>query len=279
MTDDLTTYAECTWCPGCGNFGLFEAAKKAIRKLEEEGTERENIVMVAGIGCGPKIFDYLAISGVYALHGREVSTGQGIKIANPDLKVIVFGGDGGIMGEGLEHLMFAAKRNIDITVVVHDNGVYGLTTGQFTPLSRKGFRGRSTPRGSIEEPFNPLTLMMEAKASYIARGFTVKMDHLRDLIAGGVSHKGFSFVDALQPCHTFNNTYKTYTQLTEIMEDIPSSRDEAYQKAEMKDKWPIGTFIKEQRPEYTELLLDGWNPVRDRVKRSERLSSVKKLIG
>lgn len=279
MTDDLTTDAECTWCPGCGNFGLFEAAKKAIRKLEEDGTPRSKIVMVAGIGCGPKIFDYLAISGVYALHGREVSTGQGIKIANPDLKVLVFGGDGGIMGEGLEHLMFAAKRNIDITVVVHDNGVYGLTTGQFTPLSTKGFKGRSTPRGSIEEPFNPLTLTMEAGASYVARGFTVKMDHLADLIAGGVNHRGFSFVDALQPCHTFNNTYKLYSQITEIMEEVPENREAAVKMALKEDKWPIGLFLKENRPEYTELLLDGRNPSGKKTDRKKRLEAVSKLIG
>jgi 2-oxoglutarate ferredoxin oxidoreductase subunit beta len=279
MGDDLTTYAECTWCPGCGNFGLFEAAKKAIRKLEDDGTPREKIVMVAGIGCGPKIFDYLAISGVYALHGREVSTGQGIKIANPELKVMVFGGDGGIMGEGLEHLMFAAKRNIDITVVIHDNGVYGLTTGQFTPLSTKGFRGRSTPRGSIEVPFNPLTLTMEAGASYIARGFTVKMDHLSDMIKGGVDHRGFSFVDALQPCHTFNNTYKTYSQITEVMDEIPPDRNEAYKKATKTDKWPLGVFLKEERPEFTDLLLEGWNPVYNRMKINDRRDVVKKLIG
>jgi 2-oxoglutarate ferredoxin oxidoreductase subunit beta len=278
MADDLTTDAECTWCPGCGNFGLFEAAKKAIRKLEEDGTPRSNIVMVAGIGCGPKIFDYLAISGVYALHGRELSTGQGIKIANPDLKVIVFGGDGGIMGEGLEHLMFAAKRNIDITVVVHDNGVYGLTTGQFTPLSTKGFKGRSTPRGSIEVPFNPLTLTMEAGASYVARGFTVKMDHLADLISGGVKHKGFSFVDALQPCHTFNNTYKLYSQITEVMEEVPGSKEAAIKLAMRKDKWPIGLFSKEDRPEYTDLLHDGKNPVKRKISRKKRLAAVKNLI-
>ncbi len=279
MADDLTTYAECTWCPGCGNFGLFEAVKKAIRKLEKNGTPRENIVMVAGIGCGPKIFDYLAVSGIYALHGREVSTGQGIKIANPDLKVIVFGGDGGITGEGLEHLMFAAKRNIDITVLMHDNGVYGLTTGQFTPLSKKGFRGRSTPRGSIEEPFNPLTLTIEAGASYVARGFTVKMDHLADLIVGGVEHKGFAFVDALQPCHSFNNTYKLYSQITEIMEKVPKTRTEAILKATQKEKWPIGIFLKDDRPEYTNLLLEDSNPASKRMTRKDRLEAVRKLIG
>jgi 2-oxoglutarate ferredoxin oxidoreductase subunit beta len=182
------------------------------------------------------------------------------------------------MGEGLEHLMFAAKRNIDITVVVHDNGVYGLTTGQFTPLSSKGFKGRSTPRGSIEEPFNPLTLVMEAGASYIARGYTVKMDHLADLISGGVKHRGFSFVDALQPCHTFNNTYKVYSKITEIMEEVPENKEKAVEMALKKEKWPLGVFLEEERPEFTDLLLEGANPAMNKMERKKRLEAVGALI-
>ena len=158
--DDLTTYAENTWCPGCGNFGIFNAFKKAVRKLEVNGVGKEKIIISAGIGCHAKIFDYLNLSGLYSLHGRSMATVQGIKLANPDLKVVAFAGDGDAIGEGIAHMIFAAKRNADITVIVHDNGVYGLTTGQYTPTSEKGFRGRSTPRGNIEEPLNPLTLML-----------------------------------------------------------------------------------------------------------------------
>jgi 2-oxoglutarate/2-oxoacid ferredoxin oxidoreductase subunit beta len=158
--ENLGTNAENTWCPGCGNFGILTAVKKAILKLEEKGIPKENIAISAGIGCSAKIFDYLNLSGVYSLHGRDIATVQGIKIANPDLKVITFSGDGNAMGEGLSHVLFAAKRNADITVLMHNNGVYALTTGQFTPVTKKGWKGPSTPKGSVEEPFNALTLLL-----------------------------------------------------------------------------------------------------------------------
>ena len=180
--DDLTTYAENTWCPGCGNFGIFNAFKKAVRKLEEKGIERDSIIISAGIGCHAKIFDYLKLSGFYSIHGRAMATVQGIKLANPDLRVVAFAGDGDALGEGISHMIFAAKRNADITVIVHDNGVYGLTTGQYTPTSEKGFKSPSTPRGNVEEPLNPLTLMLEAGATFVARGYSGKVDHLADII-------------------------------------------------------------------------------------------------
>lgn len=138
--DDLKTYAENTWYPGCGNFGIFTAVKTAIKRLEERGVSRERLIMSAGIGCHGKIFDYLKLSGFYSLHGRSVATIQGMKIANPELKVLTFVGGGDALGEGIAHLIFAAKRNADITVIVHDNGVYGLTTGQFTPTRLRHMR-------------------------------------------------------------------------------------------------------------------------------------------
>jgi len=138
--DDLTTYAENTWCPGCGNFAIFNAFKKAVRRLKEKGITNDRIAISAGIGCHGKIFDYLNLSGLYSIHGRSMATVQGMKVANPDLKVVAFAGDGDAFGEGIAHLIFAAKRNADITVIIHDNGVYGLTTGQYTPTSEKGSR-------------------------------------------------------------------------------------------------------------------------------------------
>jgi Pyruvate:ferredoxin oxidoreductase and related 2-oxoacid:ferredoxin oxidoreductases, beta subunit len=136
--EDLKTYAENTWCPGCGNFGILNAIRNAIPILEEKGIKRENIVITAGIGCHAKIFDYLNLSGFYGLHGRNCSNSEGIKIANPDLKVINFSGDGNGLGEGLAHTIFAAKRNQDMTFILHNNSVYALTTGQFSPLTEKG---------------------------------------------------------------------------------------------------------------------------------------------
>jgi 2-oxoglutarate ferredoxin oxidoreductase subunit beta len=276
--DDLGTYAENTWCPGCGDFGILNAFKKAVEALEEKGIGREKIIISAGIGCHGKIFDYLNLSGLYSIHGRSMATVQGIKIANPDLKVVAFAGDGDAFGEGIAHMMFAAKRNADITVIVHDNGVYGLTTGQFTPTSDKGFVGPSTPRGSIEEPFNPLTLMLEAKATFVARGYPVKLKHLSGILAQAIEHEGFSFVDVLQPCVSFNNTYQRFNQLVEILDHVPESYDEAMKVAKRTDKLPLGIIYKEDKPVFHNALYGDWNPVTKRISKEERLKKVETLL-
>ncbi len=276
--DDLTTYAENTWCPGCGNFGLFGAFKKAIKILQEKGVPKDKIMISAGIGCHGKIFDYLKLSGLYSIHGRSMSTVQGMKIANPDLKVVTFAGDGDALGEGIAHMLFAAKRNADITVIMHDNGVYGLTTGQFTPTSDKGFKGPSTPRGSVEEPFNPLSLMLEAGATFVARGYPVKLQHLADIMVQAVLHEGFSFVDVLQPCVSFNDTYQRYNKLVEILDHQPESYDEAVKVAKRTDRLPLGVIYKKEKPAYHAALMGDWNPVKDRLSREERIKRVENLL-
>jgi 2-oxoglutarate ferredoxin oxidoreductase subunit beta len=204
MTDSqLVTDAQNTWCPGCGNFSIQHTLKNVIADLMKEGVKLEDIVLVSGIGCHAKIADYMNVNSFYAIHGRTIPVATGIKLANRNLKVICCVGDGDVYAEGLDHLIFAAKRNIDITVLVHNNRVYGLTTGQYTPTSPLGFRGKSTPSGTLEYPMNPLELMLASGATYIARGYTRKMDQLRSLVLGGIKHKGFSFVDILQICATF----------------------------------------------------------------------------
>jgi len=276
--DDLATYAENTWCPGCGNFGILGAFKKAVRKLEAAGMERKNIVISAGIGCHGKIFDYLKLSGLYSIHGRSMATVQGMKIANPDLKVIAFAGDGDAFGEGIAHMIFAAKRNVDITVIVHDNSVYGLTTGQFTPTSYKGFKGPSTPKGSIEEPLNPLALMLEAGATFVARGYPVKLDHLADTIVQAIEHEGFSFVDVLQPCVSFYNTYKKYNAMVEILDQVPSTYEEAVAVARRGDKLPLGVIYKKLKPVFHRELYGDWNPVSKRISKEERRKRILELL-
>lgn len=276
--DDLTTYAENTWCRGCGNFGILNAFKKAIRHLDEKGIPKEKIVISAGIGCHAKIFDYLNISGLYSIHGRSMATVQGMKLANPDLKTITFAGDGDAFGEGLAHLIFAAKRNADITVIIHDNGVYGLTTGQFTPTSEKGFKGRSTPRGSVEEPLNPMTLMLEAGATFVARGYSGKIDSLANSITEGVLHEGFSFVHVLQPCVTFNDTYKRYNELVEELEEIPRGFEDALSVARKRERLPIGIFYRIQKSVFHKALYGDWNPVTRRLPREERIKRIEELL-
>jgi len=268
--DDVNTYAENTWCSGCGNFGIERAAKLAFTELVNEGkVKRENIVLVAGIGCHGKIVDYMNVNSFYSLHGRAIAPAIGIKVANPGLEVVVFAGDGDALGEGLAHTIFAAKRNVDIALIVHDNRVYGLTTGQFAPTSPKGFPGRSTPKGSPEEPLNPLELMLVSGATFIARAYTVKLSHLKELMKQAILHKGFAFLDVLQPCYTFFDTYKYYSSRVYSLEEeghnyadwnaaLAKGKEWNYGGEEAK-RIPIGIFYKVDKPTYEDIVLGGKN--------------------
>lgn len=216
---NLGTYALNTWCPGCGNFAILNAVKSVITELINEGLPFENIVLVSGIGCHAKIVDYINANSFYSIHGRVAPAAEGIKLANPNIKVIGFAGDGDAYGEGVEHLIFAAKRNIDITMIIHNNRVYGLTTGQYTPTSPLGFRGRSTPQGTKELPINPLELMLASGATYISRGTSHGIELLKRLFKEAILHKGFSLVDVLQVCVTYYNMYEYYDKRVYDLKD------------------------------------------------------------
>lgn len=265
-----------TWCPGCGNFGILETFKKAVIDLEKKGTKRENIVFTAGIGCHAKIFDYLNLNSFYGLHGRAVATAEGIKLANPNLKVVIFSGDGDSYNEGISHLIHAAKRNIDITVIIHDNRIFALTTGQFTATSPKGLKGKSTPNGSIEEPFNPLELMLASGATFIARGYSAKTEHLKNLIVRAIEHKGFSFIEVLQPCISLFNNYQFYQKrIYETNEKNLDSKESAMKKIQEWDykngenkKIPIGVIYQIQKPSYDELSLKNLNITKNKKERN-----------
>ncbi|MBD3198335.1 MAG: 2-oxoacid:ferredoxin oxidoreductase subunit beta [Candidatus Lokiarchaeota archaeon] len=275
---DLETNAENTWCPGCGNFGILSAVKNAITHLDEEGISSDSIVISAGIGCHAKIFDYLGLSGLYSLHGRDIATVQGMKIANPDLKVINFSGDGNGMGEGLAHTLFAAKRNQDMTMILHNNSVYALTTGQFTPLTQKGWEGPSTPRGSFEEPFNPLVMMIVSGATFVARSFSGKMQHLTDTIISAVKHKGFSFVEVLQPAVPYHS-WSEYRDKIKFIEEEPSNYNEALKTAQDADPYTLGIFYRNtEKPVYHEELYGDHNPVNKRVGVEERRQKIIKIL-
>jgi 2-oxoglutarate ferredoxin oxidoreductase subunit beta len=258
---NLDTYADNTWCRGCGNFGILAGINEALKQLAAGGLKLENVVLASGIGCHAKIVDYINVNTFYSLHGRVPPTITGIKLANRNLTVVGFAGDGDAYGEGLAHLIMSAKRNIDVTMIVHDNRVYGLTTGQFTPTSPLGFPGRSTPRGSVEEPINPLELLLASGATFVARSYSTKMDHLVDLMKQAILHKGFSFIDVLQPCFTFFNTYKFYNEHVYEMEGHdPSDLDAAHRLAKEweggpEGKVPIGLFYKVEKPTFDERLL------------------------
>jgi 2-oxoglutarate ferredoxin oxidoreductase subunit beta len=276
--DELGTYAENTWCAGCGNFGILNAFKKAVEQLEEKGISKDKILISSGIGCHGKIVDYLNLSGLYSIHGRAVATIQGMKFANPDFKVVAFVGDGDTLGEGIAHLIFAAKRNADITVILHDNGTYALTTGQYSPTSEKGFKGPSTPQGSIEEPLNPLSIMLEAGASFVARAYPAKLKHLVGVMVEAIEHEGFSYVDVLQPSVTFNNTYKKFNKLVEIVSEPAETYEEAMKMAKRKDKLPLGVIFKQKREVFHKALFGDWNPVSKRLSKEKRREHLKALL-
>jgi 2-oxoglutarate/2-oxoacid ferredoxin oxidoreductase subunit beta len=254
---DLATTAKNTWCPGCGNFSIQSAIRSVLAELDGEGYPIENTVLVSGIGCHAKIVDYLNVSSFYSLHGRTLPVATAIKIANPDLNVICFSGDGDSLAEGMDHLIFAAKRNIDITLILHDNRVYGLTTGQYTPTSPQGFRGKSTPAGSNEHPINPLELMLSSGATYLARGYSHGIEQLQRLFKEAILHRGFSFVDVLQVCVSYNNLYQSYNKWThEVEGNDPSSFDQAqkiirswnYDRSDAPI--PLGCFYRANAPRF-----------------------------
>jgi 2-oxoglutarate ferredoxin oxidoreductase subunit beta len=258
--NSLLTDKKNSWCPGCGNFGILNAIQKTIHTLIEKGFDQDSLVMTSGIGCHGKIFDYLKLSGFYSLHGRAMSTAQGIKIGNPDLTVLMFGGDGDSMGEGLEHTLFAAKRNENITMILHNNGVYGLTTGQFSPLSKKGYKGPSSPFGNIEEPFNPLPLIIEAGATFVARSYSAKIEHVTQMLVKGIEHKGFSFIEILQPCVSFNNTYELFNERVQLFEE-DLTHEQAILKAKSKDPVYIGVFRQFNKDVFSEgIIPDHYKP-------------------
>ena len=278
-TGELITSAANTWCPGCGNFAIEHALKDVLGGLIADGTPPEEIVLVTGIGCHGKMADYLGVNSFYATHGRSIPVATGIKVANPDLTVLCCAGDGDCYGEGLEHLLFAAKRNVDITLLVHDNRVYGLTTGQYTPTSPLGFPGRSTPQGTPEYPLNPVELMIAAGATYVARGYTRRLPQLRGLIRDALLHRGFSFLEVFQICATFYNQTAYYdAHACELDASIfpTADADRALRAAREWDysresRIPLGALYMTSFPTYEERLAEQRAGTEDPVAVMQRL--------
>jgi 2-oxoglutarate ferredoxin oxidoreductase subunit beta len=255
--EDLKTPKTNTWCPGCGNFGILMAFKKALIEL---GIEREEAVLVSGIGCHGKMVNYVNINGFHGIHGRVLPLAQGIKLANPKLKVVGFAGDADQYNEGWGHFAHAVRMNIDMTLIVHDNMVLGLTTGQATSTSQQGFKSKSTPFGVIPPMLNPVAHALVSDGTFVARGFSGDMFHLKNLIVEAIKHRGFAFIDVFQPCVTFNylNTYDWFRQRVYKLEDEGhdvTDRGKALEKAfEWGDRIPIGIFYNKERPTYRDNL-------------------------
>lgn len=243
-----------TWCPGCGNFAIWIALKKALARLH---IPAHKVLIVYGVGCSGNMANTLGTYGFHGLHGRAVPVAVGAKLANKDSTVIIAGGDGDGYGEGLSHFIHAIRGNVDVTYLVHNNNIYGLTTGQSSPTSRKGFKSKSTPAGLIEVPINPIALALAADASFVARGFAGRLDELVDLMVAAIKHEGFSFMDIFQPCVTFNklDTYTSYYgsvyALAESAGYDSRNKTAALAKALESGKLPLGIFYQDTtRPQY-----------------------------
>ena len=244
-----------TWCPGCGDFGVLNATLKAIQAIQ---LDPKNLVLVSGIGCSSNFPHFLKSYGFHGVHGRVMPVASGIRLANPELTVIATGGDGDGYGIGLGHFIHAMRRNFDLTYIVMNNEIYGLTTGQASPTSERGHVTKSTPWGSIEWPVNPIALALSAGASYISRGFSGDPKQMATLIEGGLRHKGFALVDVFSPCVTYNkvNTYPFFRERVYKLEEEDHDTSDllaAYARAhEWGDRIPIGLFYQTDKPTYEE---------------------------
>lgn len=240
-----------TWCPRCGDYGIWAALKEAFVKL---GWQPDQFAMVFGIGCSGNMNDFVKGYGFHALHGRAIPNAKGIRLANHKLPVVVIGGDGDLLGEGGNHFIHACRGNFDMTVIIHNNQVYGLTTGQVSPTAPQGCQAKSTPQGIVEIPLNPTALAITQGASFVGQGFAGDIQHLTNLISAGIQHQGFSVINVFQPCATFNkvNTYKWYLERIYKLDESYDNKNiqPALKKAMEFEKLPLGILYQADRPTY-----------------------------
>lgn len=254
---DYSVKEKSQWCPGCGDFAILGALKQALAELDIPAHQS---VVCSGIGCSSKLPHYVRSYGFESIHGRGLPVASGIKLANHKLNVVSVGGDGDGYGIGTAHFVHIMRRNYDLTYIVHDNQIYGLTTGQASPTSQLGMKTKTTPYGVIETPFNPIATAIIGGATFVARAFAGDMVHMKALMKQAIAHKGFALVDVLQPCVSFNklNTYdffkKRCYKLEEAEHDF-SDQNKALTKALEAtttdyEKIPIGVFFKQDKPTY-----------------------------
>ncbi len=250
---DLASDVHPDWCAGCGDFGVLKSIKQAIVEL---GIPAHEVLVVSGIGCSSNLPGFLRTYGVHSLHGRALPVATGAALANHDLHVVVVGGDGDGYGIGIAHFIHAMRRNLNLTYIVMDNEIYGLTTGQASPTTTEGHKTKSTPRGNVERPVAPLALALASGASYIARGFSAEPKQLAKLTSAAIGHRGFSLIDVFSPCVTFNklNTYAWFKERVYKLEEEGHDTSDlmaAMQKAlEFGARIPIGLLYETDRPTY-----------------------------
>ncbi|MGC2252243.1 MAG: 2-oxoacid:ferredoxin oxidoreductase subunit beta, partial [Acidobacteriaceae bacterium] len=236
------------WCLGCGDFGVLAAVQKALVELQ---IPKHEVATISGIGCSSNFPGFIETYGMHTLHGRSLPVATGMKLANHAMTVLVTGGDGDGFGIGCGHYIHAMRRNVDLTYIVMDNQIYGLTTGQTSPTSRIGMKTKSMPYGNIETPLNPIAMALAAGATFVARGFSGEQKHLTELIKRAIEHKGFSFIDVFSPCVTYNrdNTFQWFRPRVKKLEDNaeydPSDWSAAMEKSLLwGEEIPIGRFFE-----------------------------------
>lgn len=255
MSIDLATDIKITWCPGCPNSQILVSFRMAVEELVRSGElELHNLVAGAGVGCHGKISDYLEVNTLNSLHGRIIPNLTGVKLANPKLTVVGFTGDGDSFSEGMNHITHAARRNTDISVFLHNNQVFALTTGQATGTSPKGFKGGTTPDGSFDEPMNPALIMLAMGATFVARTFASDITHTKEIMQAAIRHKGFAFVEIIQPCITFFDTREHFKERVYRLDAThnPKRLDSAFKlvRGEKDDRVPTGIFYQVEKPTF-----------------------------
>jgi len=244
---DFKSEVKPTWCPGCGDFGVLSATYQSLASLKVAPDET---VVVSGIGCSSRFPHFMKTFGFHTVHGRALPLAQGLKMARPDLNIVALGGDGDFFSIGVGHLVHAALRNIDITAIVMDNEIYGLTKGQTSPTSPHGHVTKSTPYGLMASQFNPIATALTLNVSFVARGFSSKPKEMATLIQQGMNHKGFALIHVLSPCPTFYNTFDAWkASVTPVPADHDTSDRSKALALAMETEHPyMGLFYKEERP-------------------------------
>lgn len=239
------------WCAGCGDYAVHAAL---MRALAAQDLPPENVVIASGIGCSSRLPDHVNAYGFHGVHGRALPLATGIKLANPALTVLAVGGDGDGFSIGAGHLPHAARRNIDLTYIVMDNNIYGLTKGQPSPTSPEGLKKKAAPYGTREEPLNPLLMMLAYGTTFVARAFSGQINQMVEIFQAALQHPGFAFVQVLSPCVTYNNTYDHYKQITAPLptDHDPSDYAAALRLAQITETQYLGLFYQDRtRPGYS----------------------------
>lgn len=260
---DFRNNIKPNWCPGCGDFSVQAAIQRAAANI---GLEPEGLGVVSGIGCSGRISGYINAYGFHGIHGRSLPIAQGLKMANRELTVIASGGDGDGFAIGMGHTVHAIRRNIDMTYIVMDNQIYGLTKGQTSPRSAEGFKTKSTPEGSIESTLSPLEIALAAGATFVAQSFSSDLKQLTFLIEEAMKHKGFAFLNVFSPCVTFNkiNTYDWFKEhivnLDQFPEYDPTNRVMAMTKLMETNSMVTGLIYQDKSKKSYEDLVPGFKP-------------------